>query len=326
MTPEVITQTALRSFRKCQRFYNLNYVQLYRAAKDADPLVFGTIWHRIRAAWWSAGPDARFQAATNAWSSYSVDLDIFVRAKMMAMLQGYHFRWLEYVNSMQIIGVEVPYTIPLFNPRTGHESRAFVVSGQLDAVVRLAGDLWVVEEKTAADSLSPDSPYWRRLEMDPQCSLYYTALWKMYNERPRGVLYFVCAKPSQRPLKATQDVKYKKDGEPKAGQRLTDETSSEYLKRITEKIAEDPNNYYHLREVPRLEQTVRESMIDVWDTAQAIRRAQKNDTWLRNPDACVHPFGPTCTYLPVCANRASITDPTLYRKAETAHEELTKAP
>lgn len=315
---KIITQSALRTFRKCNRNYEQSYVHLYRAAKVADPLYFGTVWHNIREAWWTVGAPTAFRMLA--------DLDItdkFVYQKLRVMLTGYDLRWRDFVDNIETVGVEVPYEIGLRNPRTGRLSQLYKIQGKIDAIVRKEGKLWVVEEKTAAEDLTPESPYWQRLEIDPQCSLYFDAVTQIYNERPAGIFYFVNVKPAYRPLKKSENIKMKKDGSgPYAGQRLADETPEEYGDRLLEKVGENPERFYQLVEVARLEKDIIESQIDVWDTAQAIRRAELTGVWLRNPDSCIHPFGSKCTFFPVCTNRASLEDPFLFRKADTAHEEL----
>lgn len=351
---EILTQTAIRSFRKCPRYFNIYYEQLFRSLTVSDPLAFGTIWHEIREEWWKSGetetldavihyqkPDQernrleraiqKFAAIKEGMSTRDdgAEVDEFVMSKLLVMLRGYHERWNSYVNSLEVLGVEVPYEIPLINPRTNKKSLTFMIQGKLDAVVREEGRLWVVEEKTAAEQLKIDSPYWKRLEVDPQCSLYYHAVERMFGEKPAGIMYFVNVKPQQKPLKATPDEnrKYTKGTakEPPrlhATQRDCDETPGEYAVRVAEVVSENPERFYQMVRVARLEQDIRESQIDVWDTAKAIREAKSSGIWLRNPDACVHPFGSSCSFLPVCTHRASLDDNMLYRKAVAQHEEL----
>lgn len=356
---QVLTQTAIRSFRKCPRFFEQYYEKLMRPTTVSDPLAFGTIWHELREVWWKAGevnvaasqgmPEItihfqkseerdRIVPALNKFAQIreslstrddGAEVDEFTLNKLLVMLRGYHERWNEYVNSLDVLGVEVPYEIPLVNPRTGKKSLTFIIQGKLDAVVREDGRLWVVEEKTAGEMLTPESPYWRRLEVDPQCSLYYDAVERTYGEKPAGIMYFVNVKPQQKPLKATpiENRKYTKATakEPSrlhANQRGEDETPSEYAVRLAKVVSESPERFYQMVRVARLESDIRESQIDVWDTAKAIREAKASGLWLRNPDACIHPFGSTCAFLPVCTHRASLDDVMLYRKAAAQHEEL----
>lgn len=300
---------------------------MYRPTQISDPLAFGTVWHDIREIWWNHKGEERLNQAVQRLgtihNSDENELDEFVLSKLIVMLRGYHERWCGFVDSLVTLGVETQFEIHLSNPQTGRDSRTYKVQGKLDGLVREEGKLWVVEEKTAAEVLQPDSPYWRRLEVDPQSSMYYDAVRKMYNEEPAGIMYFVNIKPQQRQLKKTSNIKMKKDGSgPYAGQRLEDETASEYAVRVAESVSKNPEKYYQMVRVARLERDIRESQIDVWDTAQAIRKAEMSGVWLRNPDACIHPFGSACSFLPVCTHRASLEDTSMYRKANAEHEEL----
>lgn len=325
---QVLTQSAVRSFRKCPRFYKQYYVDLFRPIDISDALKFGDVWHQIREIWWKGTGEERLTSAIAKLSQLDKSdktIDEWMLPKLLVMLRGYHERWHQYVDTLEILGVELSFEIPLRNPRSERESRTYKVKGKLDAVVRENGKIWVVEEKTAGEDLKPESPYWRRLEIDPQCSVYFDAVTQMFGEHPAGIMYFVNVKPQYRPLQKSETIKYKKDGiTPYANQRLTDETPSEYAIRMAEKVSENPERFYQMVHVARLAKDIEESQIDVWDTAKSIRLAETSNIWLRNPDSCISPFGYTCSFLPVCSSRASLDDNMLYRKAETPHEELAK--
>lgn len=322
---KTITQSSMRSFRACPRRYFYSYVLGIRPIRTDEPLRFGTLWHLMREEWWKT---LDLEHVLFMVPEPNEEFDEFVIAKLKAMLVGYHARYKDFAASIEVVAIEDKFAIPLVNPRTGRTSRLFEVRGMFDLVFREQGQLWIGEEKTAAAGLTPESPYWRRLEMDPQCSVYYDAATTKYKEAPYGVRYVVNVKTSKRPLKATTEIKMtkptKKDPEPRpyAGQRLVDETSDEFYNRIIADISEKPDVYFRMVDVPRSDKDVFESKCDVWDTARAIHEAEKSGVWLRNPDACVHPFGSSCSYLPVCTGRASLYDTMQYRQTETQHEEL----
>ena len=323
---KILTQTATRTFRKCQRLYYYLYIRLNKPTQVSDPLTFGTVWHDIRESWWKAQPDIRLEVATNKLieitSNPESELDEFVIAKLSVMLRGYHMRWIDFVNSLVIIGVEQSFDLPIVNPRSGKVSRLYRIQGKIDSIIEFENRLWVVEEKTAAEDLKPESPYWRKLEIDPQCSVYYHAVQALYKNDLAGIMYFVNIKPPYRPLKKTENPKYTQTGLLYKGQREEDENAIEYTIRLATKVSENPERFYQMVRVARLERDIRESQIDIWDTAKAIREAELHDVWLRNPDACIHPFGSVCAFMPVCTNRANIEDTSMYRTADTAHEEL----
>lgn len=345
----VLTQSSIRAYRKCQRLYKYAYVDLYRPTTVSDALNYGTLWHRIREDIWNNRP----------WS-IADDVDHYLAARLRVMAFGYQAMWMPWLSSVEILAVESTFTLPLENPRTSRESRTFELSGQLDGIVRENGRLWNVEEKTTADDLEPDSPYWRRLRIDPQVSVYHDATARTYGEEPAGTIYIVSVKPGLQPYKATPEEsrKYtlpktkackhcKKEpnvihtedglscdgngtivtdpgGKLYASMRDLDETPSEFEARLMAKVRENPEKYFRKVEVARLARDIVESKQDIWQTAVAIRESRATDTWLRNPDSCVHPYGGTCDFFDVCTGGASLDDKVMFRKATTDHEELKK--
>lgn len=309
----VLTQSAVRAFRSCPRKYENTYVKLYRARAVSEPLYYGTLWHGIRENIWKR--EAIF---------WPLDIDPYLLARLEVMAQGYIAAFGHWLENVEIVSVEEPFRIKLVNPRTDKASRTFELEGKLDGIVRENGQLWNCEEKTRGGDVDDDDPYWRRLEIDPQVSLYHVATQEKYGEAPRGTIYFVCVKPSIRPKLATPEDKrrYTKDGKLDARQRATDETPEEFKARLIEVVSKDPDRYFKMVRVPRLEKDLEDSRLDVWDTAQAIIAARNSGTFLRNPDSCIHAFGQCCDFFAVCTNRATLDDPLLYRKADSAHEEL----
>lgn len=208
----------------------------------------------------------------------------------------------------------------------------------------------VVEHKTTSADITPGSPYWRRLALDAQVSLYLGGA--------GSLLYDVIKKPSLRPLRATPvearrytqakskacpECKRKNatpaphtvdgltcseeriitdpGGKLYADQRDADETPDAYEARLLADIAQHPDAYYQRGTVVRTEEEAQEAGRDVWMTARMIRESRYLGAWPRNPSAC-DAYGRTCDYWPVCSGTASIDDDVLYRDAGAQHEEL----
>ena len=106
-----------------------------------------------------------------------------------------------------------------------------------------------------------------------------------------------------------------------AKQRATDEPEAEYLARYRAAFAENAPAMYERVPVARLGPEMEQHRRDVWEWWLRIEADEKAAYVPRNPDAC-ESYGTICEYEPVCAGRATLDDPTLYRKAETAHTEL----
>lgn len=173
----------------------------------------------------------------------------------------------------------------------------------------------VVEHKTTSADITPGSPYWRRLALDAQVSLYLGGA--------GALLYDVIKKPSLRPLRATpvEARRYTKAGTLYAAQREHDETPDAYEARLLADIAQHPDAYYQRGTVVRTEEEAREAGRDVWMAARMIRESRYLDAWPRNPSAC-DAYGRTCDYWPVCSGTASIDDDVLYRTAPSSVEHL----
>ena len=197
----------------------------------------------------------------------------------------------------------------------------------MDVLVRVQGDVWVVEHKSTSESFEPGSDYRRRLRLDTQVSGYHVGARLLGHSEVKGVLYDVIGKPGIRPAKATPHDKRKytkptsKDPVPRlyAGQRETDESPDEFQERVLEWIA--GGGAFARFEVVRLEREEQEAARDTWMRAAEVRDAIKHNRFPRNPNAC-SAYGRTCWALPICEGTATQNDGTRYRKAETVHEEL----
>lgn len=188
--------------------------------------------------------------------------------------------------------------------------------------------LYICERKTSGEPIDPGAPYWARLTLDPQLSLYVDGV-ESLGHKVDGILYDVIFKSRLRPLQATpvEDRKYTKPtkAEPTprlyANQRDTDETAEEYGRRVLEAIVEAPDKHYQQQIIVRLEQDRHEARTDVWQTACAIRDARRLKVFPRNPDSCFN-WGRACEFFPACSGLTTVDDPLMFRRDERTHEEL----
>lgn len=115
--------------------------------------------------------------------------------------------------------------------------------------------------------------------------------------------------------------------------RQHDETPEEFFNRCLDDIGKNPDKYFQRGTIVRLPSEETEAARNTWETAKQIRDSQlkfhnaktvgDRDIvgFPQNPDAC-ETWGSFCPYFAVCADGASIYDPTLFRDSESAHEEL----
>lgn len=320
---KVKTNSELRTWRACPRKHQYQYVQLRRSRLDSDALNFGTLWHVGMEAWWnhaSEPAEVRLGAGLIAFRS-SDWTDAFALVTAEELLLGYTARWGD--EEYECLAVEQQFEIPLINPETNAPSRTYRIGGKFDGIIADRKGQLVLEHKTSGSDIEPGSLYWKKVRtLDTQVSLYMNGA-RVLGFVPRACLYDVVRKPGIRPLKATpvESRKYLKGTTTLyANQRAHDETSEEYRLRLRADIQEKPERYYGREEIVRLDADSKEHAFDTWQQARMMREAELAGFAPRNPDSCSEYGG--CPYLPVCTNEASIDDDTLYRTAETTHEEL----
>lgn len=320
----VLTNSELRTWRLCARRHHFQYRLRRRPRKTHDALSFGTLWHLGLEHWWAATGDERLSAGLAAMRVGSHDP--YALAVCEVMLAAYTALYGE--QTLETVCVEQSFEVPLVNPQTGQASRTFRIGGKFDGIARDGTKLVVVEHKTTASDIEQGSLYWKKVQtLDTQVSLYLAGA-RTAGYEVESCLYDVARKPGIKPLKATpvESRKYTKPTKADpvsrlyANQRETDETPEEYAARVADDIAERPERYFARAEIVRLEKDDDGHAYDTWQQAKMMREAELAGYAPKNPDSCSS-FG-GCPYLPVCSNETTIDDDSLYRTADTAHEEL----
>ena len=121
----VLTQSSMRTFRACQRRYQIRYVLRVRPVVKAGALRTGSSVHR--------GVEALRKGATLDQACDALDHeDPFDYQRERAMLVGYVARWGDPTRG--IVAVERQFEVDLVNPETGATSRTFRLAGKMDAV------------------------------------------------------------------------------------------------------------------------------------------------------------------------------------------------
>ena len=322
----VVTNSELRTWRLCARRHKFQYIARRRPRKTHEALAFGTLWHLGLEHWWSTTGEGRLSAGLAALRS-SPGADPYALAVCETMLAAYTALYGD--QDLETVCVEQSFEVPLVNPETGVASRTFRLGGKFDGIAREpAGRLVVVEHKTTASDIEQGSLYWKKVHsLDTQVSLYLSGA-RAAGYAVEACLYDCARKPGIKPLRATPEESRKwtrptkADPAPRlyANQREHDETPEEYAQRVADDIAERPERYFARGEVVRLEKDDDGHAYDTWQQARMMREAELAGFAPKNPDSCSS-FG-GCPYLPVCSNETTIDDDSLYRTADTAHEEL----
>lgn len=356
---ELITISRLKAFRRCPRLHYYRYEIGRRPIRTSEALGFGTLFHAGLESWWLCWQDIQqgktldesmpltlayaAMSAKFAGVSEEAGLASYDMVKAEELMRGYHFRWLEAMDDIEVIAVESQFKARLVNPMTGRYSQNFMLGGKLDARVRLrsSNEFKMVEHKTSTMDIEPGSTYWDRLRMDGQISMYTDGA-RSLGDDIVGCIYDVAKRPTIRPKTATLPEKRKylkkasklKDGTIRpvgsliATQRESDETCAEYRIRLRGLIAENPNTYYQRGDIVRMDGEMDEFRYDTWVCSKGIREHQlatpkmAEHAWPRNDGAC-HQWNRPCEYWLVCGDRSlSIDDDTEFRSSPVQHEEL----
>lgn len=196
------------------------------------------------------------------------------------------------------------------------------VIGFFDGIVERDGQLYIMEHKTTNQDISkPDAPYWQRLAMDRQITLYLWAA-KQLGLDVSGVMYDVIRKPNidykltpnldKDGLKIVIDA----DGErvmTKAGTprqtasdkdgyvvQKTPETPWQLLWRVFEEMYCSPGWYFKRKIITRPDAQVAdiERELDHYSGLEDL--CVRNDYWPKNVQSCHIGKSMQCEYLPLC--------------------------
>lgn len=339
-SPELplVTVSRMKTFRRCAREDLYKYEFGYRAATEAEALRFGTLMHLGLETWFKSGADLE-QTIEAMRAGVAADEYELVRAE--ELMRGYHFRWCD--EPMTVLAVEQQFRADLRNPETGGKSRTFDLGGKVDAVVQREDGVYIVEHKTTSEDIGLGSPYWERLRIDAQVSVYFAGA-KSLGYDVVGCIYDVIRKPTIRPkqvplvdedgvkivldksgarVRTKDGKKFRESADAALGYELQSraETADEYRTRLRADIAENPDRYYQRGTVVRLEEEERDAAFDNWQTAELIREANRRGRHLRNTDSCMR-FSRACEFFQVCTGAASLEDESRFRRTEHVHEEL----
>jgi hypothetical protein len=242
------------------------------------------------------------------------------------LLVCYMWRWEEMDREIEIVASEQKFEIPIINPDTGRQSKTAVLAGVIDGIIKLPdGRLAIKETKTRAGGIEPENDFWKRLRIDNQVSEYFWAAQYLgYNVDT--IIYDVMQKPTIRALKATphENRKYKADGSLYANQRDVGETPAEYGERYLKGIGENPDLFFARREIPRLDEDIKDFQRELWQTIAIFRDCNKYRRWPKKTNLCIG-FG-KCPYFDLCTSSYDINSgivPDGFEIVEDINPELT---
>lgn len=197
---ELYTASRLRVFRQCNRAHLYRYALGIRTPSTPQ-MSFGTHAHAALEAWyraWQAGED-RLGAAFAAIDALD-GVDEIDRIRLRVLCAAYDARW--GAEDWEILGVEIQFRYFLGDIQIG---------GKIDALIRerATDRVFVVEHKTSTADTSPGAPYWDRLAIDTQVSIYVDGAAFGLDYEIAGCIYDVLKRP-QHELKLATPVESRK--------------------------------------------------------------------------------------------------------------------
>lgn len=305
-TKAVLTFSALNTFRNCARKYKHRYVDHLQPREKPESLSFGSIIHGALERWYRLTGDANrlwkvldfIDAQFPLRGSDPVQKDRWHRAR--AMLVGYAARYP--TENFEVVEIEKVFHGEIRNPDTGRPSQTFVMSGKADGIVRLDGELYLLEHKTAG---SIDANYLDKLWTDTQIALYSYYL-RQVGYPIVGVLYNILLKTRLKQREGETQEEYEarraelaaknKSGKSTA-QRQLPETDEEFQARLADWYAKP--EAFHRERIYLSEDRLAMLQEEVWEITQQYLDARRRGKWLLNTSNCFA-YDRPCEYLPYC--------------------------
>lgn len=235
-----------------------------------------------------------------------------IAAKCYGLLMGYAQRWAN--ADYRVDAVESAITSDLYNPQSQRTSRTFTVAGKIDVHVTDGnGRKVIIDHKTTSQDISdPAAPFWRQLQVEGQVS-HYALLEFLNGNKIDYAVWDAVRKPSISPRLLS-----KKEQDATGSER---ETPEMYAARLAEDCTTTrPGWYFQRRQVPRTDDELNEYASELWEHAQDMILARRNNRWPRNSGACML-YGSPCNYLGICSGYDT-PDSDKWARKSWVHSEL----
>lgn len=324
---EILTYSAISSFRNCARKFELRYQEELGTESQVEALYVGSIVHKVIEEFYNAAkttclPEKQLVAARvlreNLTAGHMGDPIAHARwHHITAMTESYFKRWcfggpcpVGQITDAEfdVVSIEEKFFAPIINPETGAQSRTFCMAGMVDGVVRLAVDrrLYILERKTAS---SIDSGYLAKLWTDFQSMLYASYLSRIYKEQFAGVLYDIIGKRTRFEQKGGET---QEEFDARLAEYKTEKTREKHIA-IGPKQAETDEefqariraSYYDTVDAQHRELILfdpdRMAVIDeeIWDLTKQIMAARTRGRFGMNTSTC-YSWGRGCDFVDVC--------------------------
>ena len=204
-SPMTSTYSMWSLFRNCRKACEYRY-EIGLVPREKDPnLSFGSLIHECLQTWHGTRDLAAVIDFIDRVCASRRDDDSVRRDWHLAraMMTGYAARYPQ--EEFEVVALEKTFEGPIINPATGASSRSFVLAGKVDGIVRIGGDHYILEHKTAA---TIDADYLERLWTDFQIAIYSYYVEQALGIPITGVIYNVLGKARLQQSKGETEEEY----------------------------------------------------------------------------------------------------------------------
>lgn len=229
-----LSASSIQAFKACPQRFRLAYREGLRTDRDTDSQRAGTNWHAMHEtyanvfneAWGHEGgllgpecAEIALKAVVALLNQRYNDIPSWADALAWALEREVLYRsfvgylWYWQNDPVEFLASEVPFDLPLHEPRTGMPLSLKSVKrvGKIDHLVKWHGGVCALERKSTSRGIAPDSDYWEKSKKDTQVSMYALAFDDMRRNGILGTggLPFVLAPDTERFGNTLYDVWHK---------------------------------------------------------------------------------------------------------------------
>ena len=301
--PIVSTYSMWSLFRNCRKAVDWRYLQQLVPLQRDRNLHFGSIIHECLQPWHQRRDLTEVLTIIDRLCADRHQDEAQRRDWHLAtaMMRAYAARYA--TDDFEIVALEKAFEGPIVNPVTGAASRTFVLAGKVDGIVRIGGEHFILEHKTASQL---DGDYLEKLWTDFQITIYAHYIEQTMGIAITGILYNVLVKAKLHQGKGETEEEFQerraellaksKTGKTTAKRKLP-ESDEEFQQRLAEKYG-DPEMFH--REMLYLSRDRFEILrSELWELTQAFLDARRRGTFYQNTSFCFNYQRP-CAYFPLC--------------------------
>jgi len=289
-----ISYSSLRTFQTCPKSYWYRYHAGRIPRQVSDVLFVGTAAHETTSIWWTDGPSAARDYLFDRCDAIS-PLDA---ARLAATLSVYN----PPRDDFEIEGIEVPFKVTVKNPDTDRGMKNIRLIGFADMILvnKRTGKRVIREYKTTASEIVGFGPFWSRIAIDTQISIYALAF------GISDIVYDVTRKPALRVSAADRK---------EAGADATEaEIYEAFCRRVSAKCADNPGEWHQWREIHKSSDDINTARRSIFEAVKQLKHSTSERLWPMHTHSCAN-WG-SCKYLDVCAGRACLDDDEMFEDYE----------